>query len=110
MAYDAAGGVTVLFASRSLRDDLAVAWEWNGSTWTQQSSSGPSPRNAHAMAYDAARGVTVLFGGFPTFGPTVADTWEWNGSNWTLRPSSNAPLSRYSHAIAYDTARGVTGL
>src|SRR5262245_10460881 len=65
MAYDSVRGVTVLFGGID-----AETWEWNGSSWSFRSITGPSWRGAHAMAFDSARGVTVLFGGYTTGGPT----------------------------------------
>ena len=67
MAYDKARAVTVLFGGYN--ESLGISgetWEWNGTTWTQPSITGPSPspRYTHSMAYDAARGVTVMFGGY----------------------------------------------
>ncbi|MCH8271508.1 MAG: hypothetical protein IH985_09915 [Planctomycetes bacterium] len=50
-------------------------WEWDGTSWTLAATTGPSPRNRHAMAYDSVRGVTVLFGGDD--GAPNGETWEW---------------------------------
>ncbi len=67
VVYDSARGVTVLFGGwhwvPSHLEDLGDTWEWDGNTWTQRATDGPSPRHDHAMAYDSARGVTVLYGG-----------------------------------------------
>lgn len=80
MAYDSARGVTVLFGGRFLNDDHQFdyngeTWEWDGSSWSQRSVTGPLPRANHSMAYDSARGVTVLFGGSGNNG-LLGDTWE----------------------------------
>ncbi|MBI5764277.1 MAG: immunoglobulin domain-containing protein [Planctomycetes bacterium] len=75
-------------------------------SWTQRSSTGPSPREWHAVAYDSARGVTVLFGGEGTAGPANGETWEWDGNNWILR-STTGPAPRSRHTMVYDGARGV---
>ena len=53
----------------------ATSREWDGNTWTQVASTGPSARGGHAMAYDSQRGPTVLFGGVDTFN-ILGDTWE----------------------------------
>ncbi len=112
MAYDSARGVTVLFGgleSRPYPYDRGDTWAWDGATWTQRSTTGPSPREGHAMAYDRARGVTVLFGGryySSGSGFLLGDTWEWDGTTWMLR-STIGPLPRAYHAMAYDNARGV---
>ncbi|MEK7711127.1 MAG: hypothetical protein AAB341_04445 [Planctomycetota bacterium] len=101
MTYDGERGVTVLFGGSLFESPNVLygdTWEWNGTTWSQRSLTGPSA-GRHAMAYDSARGVTVLFG----------DTWEWDGTAWTQR-STTGPSPRYEYAMAYDGARGVTVL
>ncbi|MCG3132592.1 MAG: hypothetical protein FLDDKLPJ_03455 [Phycisphaerae bacterium] len=109
MAYDSARGVTVLFGGfydrYGHRD--GETWEWDGSEWTLEATTGPSPRAEHALAYDSARGVTVLFGGWAPYEYYV-DTWEWDGVEWTLRATTGPP--RIDPAMAYDSARGVTVL
>ena len=102
MAYDTARGRVVLFGGYN-GNYLDDTWEWDGTTWTQRATSGPSPRMHPAMAYDTARGRVVLFGG--SNGNYLGDTWEWDGTTWTQRATSG-PASRYGHAMAYDTARG----
>ena len=108
-AYDTARGVTVLFGGEYTDGiDYWVTnetWEWNGSSWTLRSSTGPSPRVGPALAYDIARGVTVLFGG----NNGDPGTWEWNGSTWTRR-STTGPPPCYRPVMAYDAARAVTVL
>jgi hypothetical protein len=86
MAYDSERGVTVLFGGYDVYSGpvFGDTWEWDGTTWTQQSNTGPSKRYDHAMAYDVARGVTVLFGG--DSGHSLGETWEWDGDRrawWT---------------------------
>ena len=109
MAYDSAHGRTVLFggAIGSLNPVyLGDTWEWDGAGWTQRASSGPAPRNYHAMAYDSAHGRVVLFGGVTgVYSPGLGDTWEWDGMGWTQRASSGPP-PRFDHAMAYDSSRG----
>jgi len=108
MAYDSVRGVTVLFGGLDANYHNDETWEWNGTSWTLKSSTGPSARHSHAMAYDDANGVTVLFGGEDeSF--LDGETWEWDGTTWTLR-SSTGPSPRANHAMAYDSARGVTVL
>ncbi len=117
MAYDTQRQVSVLFGGgvgccigpEEYRNDT---WEWDGTSWALRSTTGPSPRDTHAMAYDADRGVTVLFGGFGVSGASthqLDDTWEWNGSQW-LRRVGSGPSPRNRHAMAYDSSRGVTFL
>jgi hypothetical protein len=103
-AFDSTRGVTVLFGSLG-GSRAGETWEWDGTTWTLRATTGPSPRQGHAMAFDAGRGVTVLFGGFEGNGLLNGETWEWDGSTWTLR-SSSGPAPRYGHALVYDSVRG----
>ena len=119
MAYDSARGVTVLFGGgyydHSGEEPELITngetWEWDGTTWTLRSSTGPSPRYGHAMAYDSARGVTVIHGGYDgqTAGGKDDETWEWDGTTWTFR-SDSGPGLMWLHAMSYDSARGVTVL
>jgi hypothetical protein len=74
-------------------------------TWALDATSGPSPRQHHAMAYDSARGVVVLFGGSDS-SSYKGDTWEWNGAAWTLK-ATTGPSPRNETAMAYDSTRGV---
>jgi len=107
MAYDSARGVTLLFGGSNHNDPVRFygdTWEWDGSTWTQRSTAGPSARLGHAMAYDGSRNRTVLFGG--SDGVRNGETWEWDGKAWTLR-SIAGPSARAGHAMAYDSAREV---
>jgi pimeloyl-ACP methyl ester carboxylesterase len=57
-------------------------WEWNGSSWTQVGTNGPT-RWSHAMAYDSARARVVLFGG-SSGSVRMNDTWEWVEKDLTL--------------------------
>lgn len=69
-------------------------WEWDGSTWTLASTSGPEPRADVAMA--SRSDSIVLFGGLLgdwNTGP-VADTWVWNGSKWTDVTPTVSPSAR----------------
>lgn len=113
MAYDEARGVTVLFGGRdagALPVLYGDTWEWDGLVWTLRSTSGPAPRQQHAVAFDSRRGVVVLFGGLGLSpNPVGNETWEWSGTSWHMR-ASRGPTKRTSHAMAYDTARGQTVL
>lgn len=109
MAYDSQRGVITLFGGQTLGPNysstyLGDTWEWNGTSWTQASSTGPSPRSLPAMAYDAGRGVTVLFGGHSL----QNDTWEWNGTSWIQRNPSTVPATSEAATMAYDAHRAVT--
>lgn len=104
MAYDAARRRTVLFGGSvgvppfDNINAMGDTWEWDGSSWTQRASTGPSARSQHALAYDAARGRVVLFGGRDALAQHQGDTWEWDGSSWSLR-ATTGPTPRAAHAM-----------
>ena len=100
MVYDSGRSVVVLYGGGYAVD----TWEYDGVTWTQTATSGPSSRIAHDMAYDAARGVTVLFGGTYAYDEFYDDTWKYDGVRW-LHPPVYGPPARALHAMAYDAAR-----
>jgi hypothetical protein len=100
----------VLFGRPDLGLIISETWEWDGSTWTQMATTGPSVRTGQAVAYDSQRGRTVLFGGQPSYGySSLGDTWEWDGSSWT-QVSAVGPPPRYGHTMAYDSQRSRTVL
>lgn len=90
-------------------------WEWDQTSWTLKSTSGPSDRRHPALWYDAAQQKVVLFGGsrsvYDGFGGYTSiylnDTWEWNGTSWSQRFFSSMPSPRSSSSVGYDTSRQV---
>ena len=98
MAYDADRQRIVLFGGHDAGGLCGDTWEYDGVSWTERSTGGPSARDAAAMAYDKARDLTVLFGGHD--GNYKQDTWAWNGTNWTQQPGTG-PSGRYSHGLVY---------
>lgn len=56
MAFDIAGGRTVLFGGTGGGELLlADTWEWDGSEWTRMADIGPTARQLLALAYDSNR-------------------------------------------------------
>lgn len=105
LAYDEARHRLVLFggyrgAGRD-RVRLGDTWEWDGSTWSLASRTGPTARNNAAMVYDPDRSVTVLFGG--SDGSASGETWEWNGRGWRSAAPTVEP--RYNPVMTYDPVR-----
>ncbi|WP_438031795.1 Kelch repeat-containing protein [Sorangium sp. So ce204] len=106
MAYDAARNRIVLYGGiyyNARFQDLSTlpdTWEWDGTTWTERLSVGPSLAwdAAHAMAYDAPRDRVVLLLG--------SSTWEWDGASWTKRLPAGSSPSSVDNAMVYDVARG----
>jgi hypothetical protein len=66
MAFDTDRGVVVLHGGRAYQNSMTVyfndTWEWDGTTWTQHSSSGPTVSPGASMYYDSARRLVVLYG------------------------------------------------
>jgi hypothetical protein len=79
-------------------------WEFDGSTWTQRSSGGPSPRDSHTLTYDRTRGVCVLFGGRnDDHSPfALGDVWEWDGQQWREFFGQTGPAARLQARATYD--------
>ncbi len=109
MTYDAARQRVVLFGGQSAPDTLqgfhASTWEWDGTTWQERITAGPSPRAAPAMTYDSKSGKVVLFGGGSAEG-VLDDTWEYDGTTWAQKSTSGAPGPRQHAGMAFDAARG----
>jgi hypothetical protein len=113
MAYDSVRQCVVMFGGNSNGQwpggSLGDTWEWNGTTWLQQSpTASPSPRGHGPLTYDSARGVCVMFGGYD--GTALGETWEWNGTDWTQRNPAASPAARYHHAMVFDSLRNRTVL
>lgn len=103
MALDRNRGRVVLFGGHGqFQPPLGDTWEWNGTDWTQFSTSGPSPRST-SLAYDAARQCVVMVGGYDASYLARAETFEWSGSQWL--PSG--PLPRPMHVLACSDASTV---
>jgi hypothetical protein len=108
LVYDANRQVIVMFGGSYVSGNpfpivLGDTWEWNGTSWSLRSSTGPSPRSQLCMAYDARRQVTVLFGGGNN-GINRSDTWEWNGTSWSRR-STTGPAATLGNTMFSDSAR-----
>jgi hypothetical protein len=104
MAYD--GSHVVLFGGccdhSNNNHNWNDTWTWDGTTWTQQSATGPSARIGGAMAYDGSH--VVLFGGEDTSQNRLNDTWTWDGTTWTQQNPASSPSARLWSAMAYDSA------
>jgi hypothetical protein len=103
MTYDAARDRVVLFGGfqGGVPSNLADTWEWDGSTWTQvTTTTAPSARNGHAMAFDPPSGKVVLFGGFDS--GRRNDTWTWDGTEWVQINLEVSPSGRNLHAMTFD--------
>jgi hypothetical protein len=107
MAYDASRQRVVLFGGSYFAGSthyLGDTWEWNGSSWTQVSTTGPSARSGHAMVYNGQRARVMLFGGANESVQQMNDTWEWNGTAWSQQTGAG-PSARVKAAMTYDNLR-----
>jgi hypothetical protein len=106
VTYDAArqrvvlhGGQSGVFPNITY---LADTWEWDGASWSQRATAGPSARVHQTMAFDRARGRVVLYGGFtPETNAELNDIWEWDGTAWR-QSSLSGPANSVALGIAYD--------
>lgn len=104
MVYDNTRHRLVLFGGYNVvageRTRFGDTWEWDGKTWEQVSTNGPSPRNGATMTYNPIRQHAALFGGN---GPS-GETWTWDGKSWDEVKPIVAP-GRFNSVMAYDEAR-----
>jgi hypothetical protein len=99
----------VLFGGRSGQTLRSDTWEWDGTTWTEKTVTGPDARLHAVGAFDAERGVVRVYGGVGADDVPRTDTWEWNGTAWS-RVSTTGPADRGSNRMAYDAGRQRTML
>jgi len=111
MAYDSAGGQTVLFGGQFIWGPSNDTWTYSSesNSWSPATPSTVSPpaREGHALVWDPRNNLMVLFGGVGRSGD-LGDTWTYDPATnaWSeMRPSS-APCARRDHAMAYDSANG----
>lgn len=113
LAYDAAGGTTLLFGGADERHVRGDLWAWDGVHWEQvDGGAAELARTFPAMAYDVRRRRLVVFGGNAVlFGspgaapPLLSDTWEWDGGRWH-RFAGAGPSARAEAAMVFDAQRG----
>jgi hypothetical protein len=109
MVFDTKRNRVVLFGGSGIGSpgqpppSLGDTWEYDGVSWKQVATSGPSPRGAAGGTFDAKRGVVIIFGGAGPDG-FAGDTWSWDGSNWK-KLADTGPEARAMGYIAYDKAR-----
>ncbi len=114
MAYDPASGQVLLFGGVTLNDVsgtvLGDTWAWDGHTWKQVATTGPSPRLGASMVFDPESGRILLYGGLSEIGGTGTadnDLWSWDSASdtWTSVRTTGAP-SVVLGSMAYDPASG----
>jgi hypothetical protein len=104
MAYDASRRVTVLFGGLRF-NSFSDTWEWNGTSWTQRATTGPTATYGNTMFYDSARERVMLYDGHD------GQTWQWDGNAgaWSSLGIAGPPQRSWS-SVAYDEDRGVAVL
>ncbi len=115
MAYDSDREVVVLFGGDQVSPSTLPnneTWEWNGNSWSQVITTGPSPspRSRHIMTYDPVLRRIILQGGRVGTSAQLSDeTWEFDGATriWSQR-LGQSPGLRSDHAAAYDTRKNTT--
>ena len=114
MAYDTSRNVAVMFGGCSgtcsaASDIFSDTWEWNGTSWTQVSVTGPGARAFQAMAYDSRRGRVVMYGGEDAYSASDTVPEEFDGTTWTRQDGTGHPTDyRWQLAMAFDQAHGFT--
>lgn len=73
-------------------------WSWDGSDWTNVTSTGPVDSRP-LLAWDAARQRMVCFG------TQTGTTWEWAGASWTQRTPASSPPGASEGQMAFDSLR-----
>lgn len=104
MVYDSANKKVILFGGSTgatYSGYLNDTWGWDGSTWQQLSSTGPTARILFEMACNKSSKKVVMFGGILKNIGKSDDTWEWDGQAWTLVPIAG-PSARAYHSMAYN--------
>lgn len=110
LAYAAGWHRLVLFGGWS-GSALGDTWEWDGGQWREQTtddeSSAPEARDAHAMAYDPLREQVIVFGGRRSDVGALDDTWAWDGVSWSERtPEGPSPEARASATLTWEASSG----
>jgi hypothetical protein len=108
MVFDEKAGFTVLFGGISPKDaSLADTWTFDGSTWTQVSGDGPTPRRYAAFAYDPDLEGCVLQGGslddvsMQSYGETWLfrdNCWQYLGTTMDATPCDDQELAYHRAA------------
>ncbi len=107
MAYDPGHGLVVLFGGSRSGTPLADTWVFDGTSWTNPTTTGAPPaRSGAAVAYDSMLGKVVMFGGNGA-SATLNDTWTYDAgtATWTQVTTATAPSARSGAARTYDNVR-----
>ncbi|MGH7242507.1 MAG: kelch repeat-containing protein [Phycisphaerales bacterium] len=106
MAYDVSRSRVALYGGNLPNNvtNYGDTWEYDGTSWTQVSTSGGSKRYAPGFAFDTNRNVIMLVAGQTDNNQSYRDAWAWDGSTWT-RESTAGPINGYGISFDYDRVR-----
>ena len=104
MVYDSHRETIVVFGGHDGEHVVGDMWEWDGSSWTEIDSTGPTLVANAAATYDAERRVVVLIRGSGGHG----QTWEWDGFLWERIGTLAEPPLRSNASMTYDLDRRVS--
>jgi hypothetical protein len=107
LAFDEASRRTILFGGNTgaAASWTSETWAWNGSSWTELSTSDPPPP-LEDPRFASGPGELTLFG--VDRATREIQVWGFSGSSWSRRDPSPAarPEVRFGSAVAYDDATG----
>jgi hypothetical protein len=106
MVYDSKRKKTVLYGGMGTATPgqrLTDTWEFDGTSWTKVSETGPPQTLAVGHTYDSKRGLLVIFGGGSEQGIS-GETWGWDGKEWK-QLATTGPSARMMGYMAYDKDR-----
>jgi len=119
LATDPVTGTVLLFGGRAnATTTLADVRLWNGSAWSQPTTSGTPPpsRAAFGMAVDPVNRKLVVYGGVSGDDCGVGggsrqilgDTWELDLTSWAWVPMypTHSPPAGLGQRLVYDESRG----
>lgn len=109
MSYDSASRQLILFGGDNYATAWATGyppdtWSWNGSQWTQVTTSGPSGRLSPSLVDDPATARLLLVGGAPQSNAPARDSWIWNGAHWSQIPGGGPSPLEGTGSIVYSGA------
>lgn len=102
-AYDPALGIVLLYGGRGGGQFYFDTWAWNGLTWAELASTGPSMFGGPVAGFDPVKQRPILFG---MVSGGSSETWAWDGSQWQRQSPVHSPAGRQTPSMALDAVRG----
>jgi hypothetical protein len=111
MAYDPVSGKVIMFGGCLVTTGdcayLDETWSWDGSTWTDLTSTvttTPASRGWAGMVEDPVSHKLLMYGGYNTSHGDYDETWQWSGTDWTLLAPAHSPGVRDDFTMVADPA------